>query len=83
VSELYRPIDRSLSAKLVPTFADRGCRVFSVTELYGRIIGFVDRSRYVSIKQLLSCTHEDESTPFQTHYTSENLVAPGIEPLDL
>jgi hypothetical protein len=26
-SELYRPSDRRLSAKSVPTFADRGCRV--------------------------------------------------------
>jgi hypothetical protein len=26
------------------------------------------------------CTHEAEWTPFQTHYFSENLVAPGIEP---
>jgi hypothetical protein len=26
-SELYRPSDRCLSAKLVPTFADRGCHV--------------------------------------------------------
>jgi hypothetical protein len=30
--------------------------------------------------QLLNCTHEAEWTPFQTHYFSENLVAPGIEP---
>jgi hypothetical protein len=30
--------------------------------------------------QLLSCTHEAEWTPFQTHYFSENLVAPGFEP---
>jgi hypothetical protein len=29
-SELYRPSDRCLSAKLVPTFADRGCHVVSV-----------------------------------------------------
>jgi hypothetical protein len=38
-----------------------------------------------SFKELLSCTHEVEWTPFQTHYFSENLVAPGIEPghLDL
>jgi hypothetical protein len=31
-SELYRPSDRRLSAKLVPTFADRGCRVVSATD---------------------------------------------------
>jgi hypothetical protein len=39
-----------------------------VTDPYGRILGFLDRSRYFSIKQLLSCTHEAEWTPFQTHY---------------
>jgi hypothetical protein len=50
-----------------------------VTVPYGRILGFLDRSRYFSIKQLLSCTHEAEWTPFQTHYLSENLVVPGIE----
>jgi hypothetical protein len=32
-SELYRPSDRRLSAKLVPTFAGTGCHVISVTDL--------------------------------------------------
>jgi hypothetical protein len=32
-----------------------------------------------SFKKLLSYPHEFEWTPFQTHYFSENLVAPGIE----
>jgi hypothetical protein len=52
---------------------------------YGRILGFIDRIRYFSTKQVLNCTHKAEGTPFQTHYFSENLVAPGIEPghLDL
>jgi hypothetical protein len=45
-SELYRPSDRRLSAKLVPTFADRGCHVVSVTNPYGCILGFLDRSLY-------------------------------------
>jgi hypothetical protein len=54
--------------------------VVSVTDPYGRILGFLDRSRYLSIKQLLSCTHEAEWTPFQTHYFSEDVAAPGIEP---
>jgi hypothetical protein len=66
------------------TFADRWCHVVSVTDPYGRILGFLDRSRYFSFKypQLHS---EAEWTPFQTHYFSENLVVPGIEagPLDL
>jgi hypothetical protein len=45
-SELYYPSDRRLSAKLVPTFTDRKCHVVSVTDSYGRILGFLDRSRY-------------------------------------
>jgi hypothetical protein len=49
-SELYRPSDRCLSAKRLPTFADRGCHVVNVTDPYGRILGFLDRSRYFSIK---------------------------------
>jgi hypothetical protein len=48
-SEPYRPSD-SLSAKLVPTFVDRGCHMVSVTDPYGRILGFLDRSRYFSSK---------------------------------
>jgi hypothetical protein len=28
---------------LVPTFADRGCRVVSATDPYGRILDFLDR----------------------------------------
>jgi hypothetical protein len=49
-SELHRPSDRRLSAKWLLTFADRGCHVVSVTDSYGRILGFLDRSRYFSIK---------------------------------
>jgi hypothetical protein len=45
-SELYRPNDRRLLAKLVSTFADRGCHVVSVIDPYGRNIGFLDRNRY-------------------------------------
>jgi hypothetical protein len=29
---------------------DRGCHVVSVTDPYGRILAFLDRSRYFSIK---------------------------------
>jgi hypothetical protein len=34
----------------LPTFADKGCHVVSVTDPYARILGFLDRSRYFSIK---------------------------------
>jgi hypothetical protein len=83
VRELYRPSDNRLSAKLVPTCADRGWHVVSVTDPFGRILGFLDRSSYFSFKWLLSCTHETEWIQFQTHYCfffPENLVGPGIEP---
>jgi hypothetical protein len=51
----------------------------SVTDPYDRILGFLDRSRYFSIKQLLSCAQEAEWTPFQTHYFFF-LVVQEIEP---
>jgi hypothetical protein len=45
-NKLSRPSDTVLSAKLVPTFANRGCRVVSATDPQGRILGVLDRSRY-------------------------------------
>jgi hypothetical protein len=45
-SELYRPSVRRLSTKVVLTFGDRGCCVVSVTDPYGRNLGFLYRSRY-------------------------------------
>jgi hypothetical protein len=45
-SELYRSGGRRWSAKLVPTFADRGCRVVSATDPQGRNFNFLDWSRY-------------------------------------
>jgi hypothetical protein len=69
-----------VSAKLVPTFVDRGCRVVSATDLHGRILGCLDRSFYFSIQVAPQLSHEAEWTPFQTLYFSENLVAPRIEP---
>jgi hypothetical protein len=45
-SELYWPTERRMSAKLVPTSANRGCHVVSVMNPYGRILDFLDRSCY-------------------------------------
>jgi hypothetical protein len=78
-SELYRPSDLCLSAKLVTTFADRWCHVVCVTDPYG----FINPRPIFPSKQLLSCTHEAEWTPFHTHYFSENLVAKGNWTRDL
>jgi hypothetical protein len=58
----------------------------SVTDPYGLILRFLDRGRYffLSSSSSIVLTRLSE-TLFQTHYFSENLVAPGIEagPLDL
>jgi hypothetical protein len=35
-----------LLGEVLPTFADRGCCVVSATDPPGRILGFLDRSRY-------------------------------------
>jgi hypothetical protein len=69
VSERTIPTEQSPLVGEVITnfFADRGCHVVSVTDPYGRILGFLDRSLYFSIKKLLSCIHEAEWTLFQTH----------------
>jgi hypothetical protein len=50
LSPLYRPSDRRMSAKLMPTFTDRGCRVVNGTDPHARILGFLDRSRTISSK---------------------------------
>jgi hypothetical protein len=75
------PTERPPLVGEVPTIADRGVlRGRGVTDPHAVFPAFLDGSRYFSIKQLLRYTHEAEWTPFQTHYFSENLVAPGIEP---
>jgi hypothetical protein len=45
-SEIYLPIDRRFSTKLVPTSADIGSNVLSAIDPYGSILGFLDRRRY-------------------------------------
>jgi hypothetical protein len=49
-SELYRPSDRRLSAKLVTTFEDREWHVVKVTNPKSRILGFLDRTRYFNFQ---------------------------------
>jgi hypothetical protein len=53
-SELYRPSDRRLLAKLVPSFADRGCHVVNVTDPYGRILGFLDWHTHIQTRKIWS-----------------------------
>jgi hypothetical protein len=84
-SEPYQLYDRRLLAKLVPNLLIGECPVVRAADLYGRNLGFLDRSRYFFFQVAPKFYSEAEWTPFQTHYFSENLVAPGIEPgpLDL
>jgi hypothetical protein len=75
-----------LSAKLVPTFADRGVllgqrggsRTAVISVSRPEPLLFLPSSSAVVLTRL-------SEPPFQTHYFSENLVASGIEPgpLDL
>jgi hypothetical protein len=47
VRERTIPTERPpLVGEVSANFADRGCHVVSVTDSYGRILGFLDRSRY-------------------------------------
>jgi hypothetical protein len=43
--------------------ADRGCHVVSVTESYGRILGFLDWSRYFFFEVAPQLPHKAEWTP--------------------
>jgi hypothetical protein len=80
VREWTIPRDCCLSMKLVPTFADRGCHVVSMTVPYGHNLSFLDRSHYFFfqvVPQLYSWGWVD---PVQTHYFSENPVVPELNP---
>jgi hypothetical protein len=50
--------DHRLLAKLVLTFADIGCHVVSVTDPYGRILGFLDRKALHSVTFPISSNAE-------------------------
>jgi hypothetical protein len=51
ISERTIPVEhRRLLAKLVSTFTDRQYFVVSTTDLHGRILGFLDRSRYLLLQ---------------------------------
>jgi hypothetical protein len=57
-----------MSAKSVPTFADKGCRVVNATDPHGRILGFLDRSSYYFFQ-------------VAPHFYSRGWVAPVPDPL--
>jgi hypothetical protein len=65
VSELDRSSDRRLFAKLVPTFADRGCHVVSATDPYGRILGFLDRKYSTNNRMKVRNSHLQQRAPLK------------------
>jgi hypothetical protein len=73
------PSDRRMSAKLVPTFANRGCRVVSATDPHGRILGFIDRSRF-SIQLAPQLYSRGWVDPVPDPLLLRKFVAPGNEP---
>jgi CBS-domain-containing membrane protein len=70
-SELYRPSDRHLLAKLVPIFADRGCHMVSVMDPYSHILAFLDQSRYVFFQVVLSAVLTRLSEPHSRPTTTQ------------
>jgi hypothetical protein len=71
-----------------PTFADRGCRLVSVTDPYGRTFGFLDRSRYFffqvapqlyspSIISLVGCSVEPASRQVRSSLWRTFVKAPS------
>jgi hypothetical protein len=59
-SELYRPSNCRLLAKLVPAFADKGCHIVSVTDPHCRILGFLDRMPESTVWNIIKHTAELE-----------------------
>jgi hypothetical protein len=81
-NELYRPSDRHLLAKLVPTLADRACHVVSLTDPFGRILGFLDLSRYLFFQiapQLYSTRLSELRSRLAT--SQKNCCAGGSNPV--
>jgi hypothetical protein len=50
--------DRRLSAKLVPTFVDRGGNVVTVTDPSGRILAFLDRAMTPVVLIIENCLQQ-------------------------
>jgi hypothetical protein len=84
-SEVYRPSDRRLSAKLVPTFCGYRWHVVSVTDPCSPILCFLDRSHYFFFQvapQLYSRGSVDPvPDPLLLRRSGKPVIEPG--PLDL
>jgi hypothetical protein len=75
------PIERQplVGEVIANFFADRVCHVVSVTDPYGHILGFLDRSRYTFLSSSSSVVLTRLSG-LRCRPTIFFLVVPGIEP---
>jgi hypothetical protein len=55
----------------VPTFADRRCKVVSLTDPYGRILGFSRQDPLLFLPNSSSIVLT-ECTPFKSHYSQKS-----------
>jgi hypothetical protein len=69
-----------MSAKLVPTSADRECRMVSATVPAAINLDFLDPEPLLFHSDSSSVILTRLSGPHSRRHYSENLVAPGIEP---
>jgi hypothetical protein len=60
--------------------ADRGCHVVSVTDLYGRILGFLDRSPLLFYQVAAQLNSRGWVDPVQDPLLFLSMVVPGIGP---
>jgi hypothetical protein len=78
-SELYWLSHRSMSAKLLPNFADSGCHVVSATDPHVCILGFLDRSHYCFFQVAPQLYSRGWMGSFSDPLLLKNLLAPGIK----
>jgi hypothetical protein len=74
-SKLYKtiPSDRCLSAKLVLTFADRGCRVVSAMDPQDRFLDFLDPELLLFYSSSSTFILTRMSGPRSRHTTSQKI----------
>jgi hypothetical protein len=62
-----------MSAKLMTTFADRGCRVVRATDPHGRILGFLDPEPLLFLPSISSIVLTRLSGPPSRPTTSQKI----------
>jgi hypothetical protein len=77
---IRRPSGRRLLAKLVPTFADRGCHVVSATIPAAVNLSFLDRSRYFFVQVAPQLSSRGWVDPVPDPLLLRKSGSAGVEP---